>query len=87
MIHGYDYRFALLDKGITIVTMLLHCRVSGKVVYLPGRPTGAYIDKSGVLLISVNEPRFSEKDGLLIEGQRTKILFLYETRSIVELFS
>ncbi|WWD13555.1 tail protein [Escherichia phage vB_Eco_mar004NP2] len=59
----YKKKITVGDEEITLP--------SDKIVSFTRASTATYINKSGVLTVAgINEPRF-EKDGLLIEGQRT----------------
>ncbi|HCQ1430816.1 TPA: prophage tail fiber N-terminal domain-containing protein [Escherichia coli] len=66
MITGFAPGYKSITVGDDVITL-----PSEKVVSFTRASTATYIDKSGCFAESViNEPRF-EKDGLLIEGQRT----------------
>lgn len=66
MLAGFAPGYKQITVGDDIVNM-----VSDKVVDFKRASGATYINKAGVLTIAdVDEPRF-EKDGLLIEGQRT----------------
>lgn len=69
MITGFAPGYKTITVGDDVVTM-----VSDKVVDFKRASGATYINKSGVLTIAdIDEPRF-EKEGLLIEGQRTNYL-------------
>ncbi|HBC9292266.1 TPA: prophage tail fiber N-terminal domain-containing protein, partial [Escherichia coli] len=66
MITGFAPGYKSITVGDDVITL-----PSEKVVSFTRASTATYIDKSGCFAESaINEPRF-EKDGLLIEGQRT----------------
>ncbi|EFC4796546.1 phage tail protein [Escherichia coli] len=66
MITGFAPGYKKITVGDDVITM-----PSDKVVNFKRASGATYINKAGVLTIAdVDEPRF-EKDGLLIEGQRT----------------
>ncbi|EFN7664133.1 TPA: phage tail protein [Escherichia coli] len=66
MITGFAPGYKSITVGDDIITL-----PSEKVVSFTRASTATYIDKSGCFAeAAINEPRF-EKDGLLIEGQRT----------------
>lgn len=69
MLAGFAPGYKTITVGDDVVSM-----VSDKVVDFKRASGATYINKSGVLTIAeVDEPRF-EKEGLLIEGQRTNYL-------------
>ena len=69
MITGFAPGYKKIVVGDDVITM-----PSDKVVSFSRASGATYINKSGVLAIAeIDEPRF-EKDGLLIEGQRTNYL-------------
>ncbi|MEH5216396.1 phage tail protein, partial [Escherichia marmotae] len=66
MITGFAPGYKSITVGDDVITL-----PSEKVVSFTRASTATYIDKSGCFAeAAINEPRF-EKDGLLIEGQRT----------------
>lgn len=66
MITGFAPGYKKITVGDDVITM-----PTDKVVTFSRASTATYINKSGVLTIAeIDEPRF-EKEGLLIEGQRT----------------
>ena len=69
MLAGFAPGYKQITVGDDVVNM-----VSDKVVDFKRASTATYINKSGVFTIAeIDEPRF-ERDGLLIEGQRTNLL-------------
>ena len=69
MITGFAPGYKQITVGDDVVNM-----VSDKVVDFKRASGATYINKSGVLTVAeVDEPRF-EREGLLIEGQRTNLL-------------
>ncbi|HBO3570050.1 TPA: tail fiber protein [Escherichia coli] len=69
MITGFAPGYKKIAVGEDVITM-----PSDKVVNFKRASGATYINKSGVLTVAdVDEPRF-ERDGLLIEGQRTNLL-------------
>ena len=66
MLTGFAPGYKKITVGDDVITM-----PTDKVVTFSRASTATYINKSGVLTIAeIDEPRF-ERDGLLIEGQRT----------------
>lgn len=66
MITGFAPGYKKITVGDDVITM-----PTDKVVTFSRASTATYINKSGVLTVAeIDEPRF-EKEGLLIEGQRT----------------
>lgn len=66
MLAGFAPGYKKITVGDDVITM-----PTDKVVTFSRASTATYINKSGVLTVAeIDEPRF-EKDGLLIEGQRT----------------
>ena len=69
MITGFAPGYKKITVGDDVITM-----PTDKVVTFSRASTATYINKSGVLTVAeIDEPRF-EKEGLLIEGQRTNYL-------------
>lgn len=69
MITGFAPGYKSITVGNDVITL-----PSDKVVTFSRASRATYINKSGVLTIAeIDEPRF-EKEGLLIEGQRTNYL-------------
>lgn len=69
MITGFSPSYKKIVIGDDEITM-----PGDKIVKFKRASTATYINKSGVLTnAAIDEPRF-EKDGLLIEGQRTNLL-------------
>lgn len=69
MITGFAPGYKKITVGDEEITM-----PSDKIVSFTRASTATYINKSGVLAVAeIDEPRF-ERDGLLIEGQRTNLL-------------
>lgn len=69
MITGFAPGYKKITVGNDVITM-----PTDKVVTFSRASTATYINKSGVLTVAeIDEPRF-EKEGLLIEGQRTNYL-------------
>ncbi len=69
MITGFAPGYKKITVGDEEITL-----PSDKIVSFTRASTATYINKSGVLTVAgIDEPRF-EKDGLLIEGQRTNLL-------------
>ncbi|HEL8012934.1 TPA: phage tail protein [Escherichia coli] len=69
MITGFAPGYKSITVGDDVITL-----PSEKVVSFTRASTATYINKSGVLTeAAIDEPRF-ERDGLLIEGQRTNLL-------------
>ena len=69
MITGFAPGYKKITVGDDVITM-----PTDKVVTFSRASTATYINKSGVLTVAeIDEPRF-ERDGLLIEGQRTNYL-------------
>ncbi|QIG61245.1 tail protein [Salmonella phage L6jm] len=66
MLAGFAPGYKKITVGEDVITM-----PTDKVVTFSRASTATYINKSGVLTVAeIDEPRF-EKEGLLIEGQRT----------------
>lgn len=69
MITGFAPGYKKITVGDDVITM-----PTDKVVTFSRASAATYINKSGVLTVAeIDEPRF-EKEGLLIEGQRTNYL-------------
>lgn len=69
MLAGFAPGYKKITVGDEEITM-----PSDKIVSFTRASTATYINKSGVLAVAeIDEPRF-ERDGLLIEGQRTNLL-------------
>lgn len=76
MITGFSPSYKKIVIGEDEITM-----PSDKTVKFKRASTATYINKSGVFSVAgIDEPRF-EKDGLLIEGQRTNHIINAETPS------
>lgn len=74
MITGFSPSYKKIVIGDDEITM-----PGDKIVKFKRASTATYINKSGVFIIAeIDEPRF-EKDGLLIEGQRTNYMLNSET--------
>ena len=69
MITGFSPSYKKIIIGEDEITM-----PGDKIVKFKRASTATYVNKSGVLTVAeIDEPRF-ERDGLLIEGQRTNLL-------------